>query len=453
MSALLIISESYVLFGSVVFALSSLATSFVRYVFFPVVMPNAASSDGLLLATDSINYHSSAVELAAQVNLFGWDVWELTPNGNIMEGFLAALYVVCLPEAWVSIPFSAMAHAVAAILMVRLARFFTDDPRVALIAAIPYVLFPSAAFWYTQLLKDGYFNVGLLAFLVGWMLLAKPNDSPRAHGRQMLCAMLLIGLGYAIQGLTRPYVMPIALVVSLALLGITVVAVSIRLHRRDISLGRGSGVLFVACLCIAGQIALKSDLGDRFASEDLVELGARGRYAADTYWQETPWVPQWLDGRLSTLSGVRDRYIEGRPDAASTIDKHVRFIRAGDVFAYIPRAVQVGFLAPFPNQWFGDGSTNATTIMRRISMIEMLFVYGLLPFVLLAAYCWRCHVGLWIAATYPSVVVVIYALATPNIGTLYRVRYGYLMIFLALAITAIGEAWKKIRISGQKWHL
>lgn len=438
-------SKSYIWIGIVTFLFALFVTLFVRYVFFPIVMPGAIDPQGLLLHTDSISYHRMATAIAAEIHRSGWKAWDLNPMDNVMIGFLSALYAIFVPKAWVVIPFGALAHALAVVLLTRLARAFTSDPRWALVAALPYALFPSAAFWYTQILKDGYFNVGILLYLVGWVVLLEFGSAGNSGLRKILASVVLIGTGYTLQGLVRPYTMSIVLVVSLGMFVIVTAAAWYRRHRGEISTRRGASLVLIAFLCVAGQVYLKVDFGYRFTSEASVELLVRGDQAERAYWQMTPGLPGWLETRLASLSGVRNAYIRGRPDAKSTIDRDVRFTRAADIVAYVPRAIQIAFLAPFPDQWLGQGSTAATTVMRRVSMLEMLVTYGLLLFLPAAVYFWFGRAVFWIAVVYPGVMMTVYALATPNMGTFYRVRYAYLMIFIALAIVAMGKVISRLR--------
>lgn len=54
-------------------------------------------------------------------------------------------------------------------------------------------------------------------------------------------------------------------------------------------------------------------------------------------------------------AALRQAYANGYPWAKSTIDRGERFNSAADFPAYFPRAMQIGFLAPFPRDWFGQG--------------------------------------------------------------------------------------------------
>ena len=132
----------------------------VQFVILGLLFPEWSNGHGLLLATDSLGYHQKALALAERIRAEGWSIWQLSPKGHFSAGLAAAHYVLFVPEPWVLIPLAAAAHALSWLILFRIALFFTDDWRIAALAAAPYILFPSSVFWYAQLLKDAYFNLG-----------------------------------------------------------------------------------------------------------------------------------------------------------------------------------------------------------------------------------------------------------------------------------------------------
>jgi heme A synthase len=83
--------------------------------------------------------------------------------------------------------------------------------------------------------------------------------------------------------------------------------------------------------------------------------------------------------------------------------------------------------------------------MRRVAMLEMTMVYLVFLFLPFAFWRWRGRGELWAAATVCGVVMLVYALGTPNVGTLYRVRYAYLMVFVALGVLGAATLWRDRR--------
>jgi hypothetical protein len=158
-------------------------------------------------------------------------------------------------------------------------------------------------------------------------------------------------------------------------------------------------------------------------------------------WRPTPWLPRVLDNGLFTLATVREQARLGYSDAASAIDTDVVLDSASAVIAYLPRAVLIVFLAPFPSDWFGRGSYESTTLMRRVAAGEMLGIYFALAMLPYTLWHWRRRVELWVVLVFCSSMMVIYSLAIPTVGVLYRVRYGFLMTLVALALAGCFPAW------------
>jgi hypothetical protein len=143
-------------------------------------------------------------------------------------------------------------------------------------------------------------------------------------------------------------------------------------------------------------------------------------------------LPSFLDNSFLTLSVVRSGYAGSV--GGSNIDTDVSFHSALEFLPYLPRALQIGLAAPFPASWFGQGTNRATTAMRAISAVEMVFVYAALLFLPYTLWRWRRQTEVWMMFGFCIIFLLIYSYITPNIGSLYRTRYGFLMLLLPLGI-------------------
>ena len=159
-------------------------------------------------------------------------------------------------------------------------------------------------------------------------------------------------------------------------------------------------------------------------------------------WQPTPWIPRVLDDRLYTIATVREQARLGYGDAASAIDSDRTLDSAGAVIAYLPRALLIVVLAPFPSDWFGRGSYESTTLMRRVAAGEMIGIYLALAMLPCAMWYWRRRIEAWVILVFCTTMMLIYGIAIPTVGVLYRVRYGFLMTLVALAVAGGIVAWR-----------
>ena len=90
--------------------------------------------------------------------------------------------------------------------------------------------------------------------------------------------------------------------------------------------------------------------------------------------------------------------------------------------------------------------------MRTIAAMEMVVVYGALAFLPYSLWLWRRKIEVWIIFIFCSTLLLLYTYITPNIGSLYRSRYGYLMIFVALGFAGAVSIWHRLdgKVSLQK---
>jgi hypothetical protein len=130
---------------------------------------------------------------------------------------------------------------------------------------------------------------------------------------------------------------------------------------------------------------------------------------------------------------------------ASNVDTDVPFSDVSDFLLYLPRALQIGLTAPFPSLWNAEGSTKVNSLMRRVAAFEMCAVYLALIFVPYALWLYRRKVEIWLAFTFSIILMLVYTYSMPNIGTLYRTRYGFLMTLVGIGIVGGIAAWNNFR--------
>ncbi len=91
-------------------------------------------------------------------------------------------------------------------------------------------------------------------------------------------------------------------------------------------------------------------------------------------------------------------------------------------------------------------------MMRKITMAEMLLTYVFLLFAPYALWHWRQRGEIWVLSLFCAVILMIYSVSTPNLGTLYRVRYAYLMVFVAMGIMGMATLWRDWRARERLVH-
>ncbi len=133
---------------------------------------------------------------------------------------------------------------------------------------------------------------------------------------------------------------------------------------------------------------------------------------------------------ITRYKAIRSTWTETR--GGSNIDTDIYFRDAQDIVQYIPRAIEIGFMSPFPSDWLEQGSKAPNTMMRRVSGLEMVYIYLSYLGLLAAFWTWRKRPEFWVFMIYCIGMVFIYTLGTPNVGTLYRLRYPVIMAVVGI---------------------
>jgi hypothetical protein len=118
----------------------------------------------------------------------------------------------------------------------------------------------------------------------------------------------------------------------------------------------------------------------------------------------------------------------------------VRFYSAADMVKFIPRALVIGFFAPFPNMWIQTGSFGvAGRLLSGLETLAMYFLY------LAAGFClWRERrkLEMWFLFLVASTGILALGLVVVNAGALYRIRYVFWMMLIVIAARGLSEMTK-----------
>lgn len=381
----------------------------------PTLLPELHAGDGLLIGGDWVLFHQIALGLAERICEEGWQTWQLRPEGQAPAGIAAALYALTgIFRPIVMLPLNALLFGLAAVeLYLILGRLL---PERRMVGVVFFVLFPSSLQVYGQLHKDVFSILGILLVIHVFLLW------PAAERRRIIGLAIRALLGLGLIWLVRPYLVDVVVVawwIGAGLLGI------VWLMQRKWSAAR---LVALVAIVIVQLVAMSWPGYDQV--ETKVEVCADKRL---------------IDSLVCRIDAQRRAYVLGYPHAGSAIDVSQRFYGLTDVLSYLPRAVQVGLLAPFPSMWFEDGAQPGGRWMRLASMMEMLIAYIGMVGVLF---------GLWIARdrwekisliAILLAMIVIYVLVIPNVGTLYRMRLAPWHVLLGwgwVVLITYGKAWR-----------
>jgi hypothetical protein len=135
---------------------------------------------------------------------------------------------------------------------------------------------------------------------------------------------------------------------------------------------------------------------------------------------------------------IRERFVQSYPDFSSNLDTDTRIISTWDLAKYLPRATEIGLFAPFPNMWFANGGV-VGSMGRKLSGLEMLLLYPLECLAFLAVWRNRRNVLVWLLFLIAMMGIVAMGLVVINVGTLYRLRYLFLILLIILSAIEIAR--------------
>jgi asparagine N-glycosylation enzyme membrane subunit Stt3 len=139
------------------------------------------------------------------------------------------------------------------------------------------------------------------------------------------------------------------------------------------------------------------------------------------------------------LTRLRERLAWARylyliyPGTGSNIDAGVALESWGEVVRYLPRAAEIGLLAPFPNMWLASGA-QVGRWGRALSGLEMLTMYLVMVLALWGLWKRRDQLAIWFLVTIATLSVFVLGLVVANIGALYRMRYPFWMLLIIVGV-------------------
>jgi NADH:ubiquinone oxidoreductase subunit K len=127
------------------------------------------------------------------------------------------------------------------------------------------------------------------------------------------------------------------------------------------------------------------------------------------------------------------------PDSGSNIDSGVRLSGAGDLISYLPRATAIGLFAPFPDMWFARGSQVGLS-GRLLVGLESLLMYAFECLAMYGLWLGRRRLSVWMLFSIALMGTIALGLVVANVGTLYRMRYVFLMLVVVIAAGGAAHA-------------
>ena len=151
-------------------------------------------------------------------------------------------------------------------------------------------------------------------------------------------------------------------------------------------------------------------------------------------WKSKNKISKFLDLGFWRLMEFRAGSFYDVDSKNSKIDVNLSFNTFKDGLAYLPRAVQIAFLSPFPIDWLKEGYTTGR-MGRIIAGLETLALYAVLfGFMFVIFTNFKVLKPLIPILILSGSVMVLTAYAMPNLGTIYRFRMDLIIPFIIVGI-------------------
>lgn len=383
------------------------------------VFPNTFDQNGIAItfAIDGTTYQRVAGDLVEEWRRNGFTAWlnAKAPLHSRLHSLSFAIFGKLLGHNILAAEPLNLFYYLAILICVYFLGREGFNAQTGFIAASIVALWPSFLFYSTQLIRDPLSIACLLALLLVLVLVLSREFAWRKGIAIGSAGALLATLFW----LSRGNMWNIVLVA----IAITVVMLVIQMLReKRFKIGNALVMLFVIATVLLVPTRLESTTlsGVR---PPLTPL------AIPTATQPGP--PQGVLTTAIKQISTRRAGFRLYTARASDIDPDVQFSSTGEILRFIPRALVIGFFAPFPRMWIESGSFGFAT--RVLSGLETLAMYFLYVAAGLCVWRERRNLKMWLFFLVATMGMLALGLVVVNAGALFRLRYAFWILMIVIA--------------------
>ena len=401
-------------------------------------IPGVFDSNGTgRFASDSPIYLADAVSLVSQLRQAGIAAWASAPfplHTKLYSLVFAALGPLVGFNVLAAEPLNLLCYLVIVFLVFKTGSEIADA-RIGRIAAIVVAIWPTFLLHTTQILKDPLsiaLLLGLIFLAIGWLT----RSFTRIRG-------LWTGLLGGALAMLLWFVKPSQWALTLMVVLLSLVFQCLRfIQLKKIASGNLIGgialLVFGLGIPMLGPLLIRPYRNPHpHPSLTVIGSGANQQVAAaDPTKSLAIKEPSTSSDPLTRL---RERITWTRylfvtyPGTGSNIDTEVRLESWREVIRYLPRAAEIGLLAPFPRMWFASGA-QVGRLGRMLSGAEMLMMYVVMVLVSWGLWKRRGQLATWLLVTIAVLSVFVLGVVTANVGALYRMRYPFWILLIIVGV-------------------
>ena len=384
---------------------------------------------GLTFAIDGASYREVASQLATELQTNGFSAWlaiKAPLHCRLYSILFATIGRLFGHNILAAEPLN-LIYYLGILCCVYLLGREIFNTRSAMLAATIVAVWPSFLFHSTQFIRDTLAIFCLLSLLFVLTLLLRRELSWPATGAAGFAGAALVTVFWVVRGNMWNVVV--------VAVGVTVVLLLWKCIRADRDLA--SNLLALALVVMAmfvapGQFESTGLPGTRPPATPLAIPTAN----PGVYREAPPTLKRTFSHLIRQLGQRRSGFQQYRAQE-SNIDGDIRLNTAGDVVRFIPRAMVIGFFAPFPRMWFQSGSYGSAG--RLLSGAETLVMYFLYAAAAVCVWRNRRRFEMWLLFLVATTAMIALGLVVANAGALYRLRYVFWILFILLAAETLAH--------------
>ena len=372
-------------------------------------------------AKDSTLYHKEAIIQLQYLKDSDWVRWFLSFPDHQNVKLISLSYWV----SGYSIPFSyALVNAViwllSVILIFKSSKLLFPMYRFLPLFTIIFFLQPSILGTSTQLLRDPIFILGICSFIYGWTILEK------CQARWQWFFYILCGFILTVS--MRPYLFPVFGLSSIVYL------IWVVYKKRWMMI---PAVLLVLLLALYNLNNTNNRATLNIVEKDVIKQNQiiKDRDFSSSF--------SLLDNISQQIGRMRFDFAMQHNSSGSEIDFDQHIAGFFDAIKYFPRAVQIAFLAPFPNDWLREG--------QQVGRIGMLLAGSemILWYIILVGYFYILFTHLSIMRPlipvfiFSLIMIILLGYVLPNVGAIFRMRQGYMIPFYMFGLYGVLMLYEK----------
>lgn len=403
---------------------------------------------------DPYYYHLLALEKLEAIKALGIFEFELRPKGQGPAGVASFAYFV-YENAYSVVFINAILHGFSVVLMALiLLQWFAF--RTTLIAILPFLISPHMIIWLSQVNKESFTLAGVFLFLYGLIRLIRAAEGQLLYNGWIFFLSIVTGIGFIWS--MRPYLNQILLPIVVIILIFDFIY-KYKNHYyspRGLAVFAIYGIVVITCLGVLNRGAASDETLDAINRYVIVNNGGNQEVSErclekidNNNWRNEGFLPDYINRKLKAMMGQRCLIFtilnytnENKTTLNSIVDADKLPAGSLDALNYIPRAMLLGVLSPWPKSW------------GFIFEYRPSFFYTIVPLEAIMLYAGIIGISLWILHSRQWTILIpigmsvgvmtVYAMATPYLGALYRYRYPWWMLLICLGIGASIECiWRK----------